>query len=568
MIESANLVNVIDISNLGLTVGHPNGTLALITKIGDLKINNDNTLYDVLVVPEYTIRFKGKHDCGDLVDNSMVFICLMLIMLVRFLSKTLWHQRLGHPTNQVLDVPKTTLSLDSYSISDHLCDTCNGIRASLNQILMCNKRFKSQKKIDNENPKRPYDEGRVSSNDDDTELSPNNQGNDDSDATTMDETNNTHPGGNVSDGTDFINDLYENSEFNYEIEGLPVNIVRRSSRQTKLPTSLNDFVNEGKVKYGVERVIDAMNVEIEALNKNNNWEITNLPANRNAIGKKGIDFDEIFSPVVKMSNVRCVIALSVTNNLPLFELDVNNAFLYGDLNEEIYMTIPQGFVNKDNKTKVYRLVKSLYGLKQSPRMWNEKLANVLKENDFVQSINDHYLFTKSKNNKFIALLVYVDDIVVTRNCKDEIDKFKTFLKSKFQIKDLGHLKYFLGIKVIETNKDLCLTQRKYCLELLKEYGLIGCKSVSTPMEPNSCLAQYMHSPLKSHLNCPLNVFRYLKTSPDILSRGLKVDMLILAYFKLCVLILKCEVGVSFGRLANSQGLNVFFQGSIYSVKPA
>ncbi|GKB84555.1 ribonuclease H-like domain-containing protein, partial [Tanacetum coccineum] len=175
-------------------------------------------------------------------------------------------------------------------------------------------------------------------------------------------------------------------------------------------------------------------------------------------------------------------------------------------------------------------------------------------NGFVQSSNDHSLFTKSKSNKFIALLVYVDDIVITGNCVDEIDKFKIFLKSKFKIKDLGHLKYFLGIEVIKTGKDLCLSQRKYCLELLKEYGLLGCKPVSTPMEPNSvllyipskddplldniigyqkllgkliylthtrpdiaysvhCLAQYMHSPLKSHLNCALNILRYLKGAP-------------------------------------------------------
>ncbi|GKF11775.1 ribonuclease H-like domain-containing protein, partial [Tanacetum coccineum] len=182
------------------------------------------------------------------------------------------------------------------------------------------------------------------------------------------------------------------------------------------------------------------------------------------------------------------------------------------------MTILKGFAYKDNKNKF---------------------------------ANDHSFFTKSKNNKFIALLVYVDDIVVTGNCVDEIDKFKSFLKSKFKIKDLGHLKYFLGIEVIKSDKDLCLSQRKYCLELLKDYGLLGCKLVFTPMVPNSvlpykpteddpllnnitgyqklfgkliylthtrpdiayyvhCLAQYMQSPLKSHLSCALNVLRYLK----------------------------------------------------------
>ncbi|GKD58230.1 ribonuclease H-like domain-containing protein [Tanacetum coccineum] len=241
----------------------------------------------------------------------------------------------------------------------------------------------------------------------------------------MDETNNTHPEGIVLDETNFRNAFYENSKVNYETEEFPVHTLRRSSRQTKLPSSLNDFIVEGKVKYEVERV-----------------EITHLPPNRKAIGnkwiykikykssgdidiykarlvvkgfnkKEGIDFDETFSYVVKMSTVRCVIALCVTNNWPLFQLDVNNAFLYGDLNEDIYMTIPKGFASKDNKNKVCKLVKSLYGLKQPPRKWNENLVSVLKENGFVQSANDRSLFTKSKSNKFIALFVYVDDIVIT-----------------------------------------------------------------------------------------------------------------------------------------------------------
>nr|GEU47413.1 hypothetical protein [Tanacetum cinerariifolium] len=157
--------------------------------------------------------------------------------------------------------------------------------------------------FENENPKRPNDEGRVSSNNDETELSPDIQGNGNSKSISMDEKNNIHPEGTVPNETDFVNDFYENSEFNSEVEELLVNTVRRSTRQTKLPTNLNDFIIEGKVKYGVEKVvnyanlnhesfcfasglnksieptcyeeaildnnwIDAMNTEIEALNKN------------------------------------------------------------------------------------------------------------------------------------------------------------------------------------------------------------------------------------------------------------------------------------------------------------
>ncbi|GJY86978.1 ribonuclease H-like domain-containing protein [Tanacetum coccineum] len=174
------LVNVIDISNLGLTVVHPNGTQALITKIGDLKINNDITLYDVLVVPEYTA-------------NRSVGIGRQYNGLYLF-----------DVDNAFLDVLKTTLSLDRHSTSNHLCDTCNKAKQIREPFPLSD--HKSIKI------------GRVSSNNDGIELSPDNQGNDDSEATSIDETNNTHPEDNVSNETNFINDFYENSEFNSKIE--------------------------------------------------------------------------------------------------------------------------------------------------------------------------------------------------------------------------------------------------------------------------------------------------------------------------------------------------------------
>ncbi|GKB12493.1 ribonuclease H-like domain-containing protein, partial [Tanacetum coccineum] len=483
MTASANfLTNVVDVSNLGLTVGHPNGTQALITKIGDLKINNEVTLYDVLVVPEYTVSLLSVHKLSidnklfvtfdesncyiqELKANKNVGIGKQLNGLYLFdvnnackivsnnciancfTSKTLLHQRLGHPADQVLDVLKTTLKLDSHSKSDHLCDTCNKAKQTREPFLLSNHKTTKIGELVHldvcENPKRPNDEGRVSSNDDGPELIPDiNQGNDDSGATFIDETNNTHPEGTVSDETDFTNDFYENSEFNSKTEELPVHTLRRSSRQTKLPSSLNDFIVERKVKYRVERVVDyanlnhdnycfiyalnksveptcyeeaildsnwvdAINAEIEALNENHTWEITDLPPNR----KEGIDFDETFYRVVKMSTVRCVVALSVTNNWPLFQLDVNNAFLYRDLDEDIYMTIPKGFANKDNKNKM-PLLDNITGYQ-----------------------------------KLLGKLIY-----------------------------LTHTRPNIAYSV-------------------------------------HCLAQYMHSPLKSHLNSALNVLRYLKGAP-------------------------------------------------------
>lgn len=217
------------------------------------------------------------------------------------------------------------------------------------------------------------------------------------------------------------------------------------------------------------------------------------------------------------------------------------------------MLPPPGFFNEGDN-KVCLLKKSLYGLKQAPRQWNHKLSEALFEAGFEQSKNDHSLFIKTKDNTVLFLLVYVDDLVITCNSESEIESFKVFLKNKFKIKDLGELKYFLGIEVLKSKNGLCLNQRKYCLELLHELGLLACKPVMTPLPENivlahkesdddkylknitnyqklvgkliyltltrpdiayaiHCLSQHMHAPLQSHLSIGLRVLKYLKLAP-------------------------------------------------------
>ncbi|KAI3520152.1 hypothetical protein L1887_09385 [Cichorium endivia] len=400
--------------------------------------------------------------------------------------------------------------------------------------------------------------------------------------------------------------------------GAPTLGFRRSSRDRRVPTRYDDFVIEGKHKFGIEKTVGyvrldsdsvcfaaslnksiepnsfseavkdpnwirAMNEEMEALNRNGTWIVTDLPKGRKPIGckwvykikykstgeierfkarlvakgfsqREGLDFDETFSPVAKLITVRCVLSVAVQFNWKLYQLDVNNAFLYGSLEEDVYMSLPPGYFS-ENDHQVCKLVKSLYGLKQAPRKWNEKLTSSLLEFGFVQSKNDYSLYVKQKGDTFIVLLVYVDDIVLTGNNEDEIESVKCFLKTKFLIKDLGILKYFLGIEIVNISDGLCLSQRKYCLELLYEFGLLGAKPINTPLDVNvkissesvssgddllaniseyqkligkliyltntrpdisftvQTLSQFMHAPRKSHLKIAIRVLRYLKLCP-------------------------------------------------------
>ncbi|GJT99861.1 ribonuclease H-like domain-containing protein [Tanacetum coccineum] len=287
-----------------------------------------------------------------------------------------------------------------------------------------------------------------------------------------------------------------------------------------------------------------------ALLRNDTWEVTDVPKDRKAISSKwvfkikyksngeidrykarlvakgfnqmkGVDFEETFSPIVKMFTVRCLLNLDVLNCWPIYQLDVNSAFLYGDLVETVYMKLPEGYFPTDNN-KVCRLKKSLYGLKQAPRKWNAKLTYALVENGFSQSKSDYSLYTKFDKGVFVALLVYVDDIIITCNSISTIEKFKTFLKFKFMIKDIGKLKCFLGIEVIDTVKGICLNQRKYVLDLLSEYGMLACKPAKTPLQsklsiPNEATVD---DPLLDNITDYQKLMRKLiyltNTRPDIL----------------------------------------------------
>ena len=172
-----------------------------------------------------------------------------------------------------------------------------------------------------------------------------------------------------------------------------------------------------------------------------------------------MDYIDTFSPVVKLVIVKLLLALAAIHSWFLVQLEVNNAFFHGDLTEEVYMSLPQGYSHEEEtlpSNTVCRLHKSIYGLKQASRQWFAKFSSFLLDKGF----------TKRNGESFFALLVYVDHIVINDNDYRTIEKLKTFLDNQFKLKDLGQLKYFLGLEVARSRKGIFVNQRHYALQLL------------------------------------------------------------------------------------------------------
>ena len=183
-----------------------------------------------------------------------------------------------------------------------------------------------------------------------------------------------------------------------------------------------------------------------------------------------------------MTTVRTILALAASQSWKLSQMDVKNAFLHGDLKEEVYITLPNGMPISTNH--VCKLKRSLYGLKQAPRIWFEKFKSTLLGFSYTQSKFDSSLFLKKTSTGIVVLLVYVDDILVTGSDIQAIDHLKNLLNSTFKMKDLGQLHYFLGLEVHYRPKGIFLNQQKYIQDLVELARLKGSNSVETPMEIN------------------------------------------------------------------------------------
>ncbi|KAE8669591.1 hypothetical protein F3Y22_tig00112230pilonHSYRG00138 [Hibiscus syriacus] len=258
----------------------------------------------------------------------------------------------------------------------------------------------------------------------------------------------------------------------------------------------------------------AMVEEMESLNHNRTWELVPLPEGKKPIGckwvykkkpvvtekegekfkarlvakgfsqQKGVDYDEIFSPVVRHTSIRAVLALVASWDLHLEQMDVKTAFLHGDLEEQIYMRQPEGFTQPGNEHLVCRLKKSLYGLKQSPRQWYKRFDSYMIKIGYNRCEYDCCVYVKSLDDgSFIFLLLYVDDMLIAAKNMDDVIGLKTLLSHEFDMKDLGATKKILGMEICRDrdSRKLRLSQRGYVEKMLERFAMSSAKPVSTPL---------------------------------------------------------------------------------------
>ena len=261
--------------------------------------------------------------------------------------------------------------------------------------------------------------------------------------------------------------------------------------------------------------ITAIQEEMDSLMKNNTWILVDKPENKKLVDckwifkkkegitgigstrykarlvakgftqKEGIDFNEIFSPVVKQASIRAIMAKAVTFDLEVDQMDVKTTFLHGNLEETIYMKQPRGF-ESSNANQVCLLKKSLYGLRQAPRQWNLRFDEFLTRIGFTKSCYDPCVYYNGQ----LYLLLYVDDILIVGKSRREISNLKLILSSEFDMKDLGQAKRILGIDIKRRRPDvIMLSQKNYLVKVLQKFNMDKAKPVSIPLSPQFKLSK-------------------------------------------------------------------------------
>ncbi|KAJ0817154.1 putative RNA-directed DNA polymerase [Helianthus annuus] len=329
--------------------------------------------------------------------------------------------------------------------------------------------------------------------------------------------------------------------------------------------------------------VEAMQEELAQFAKLKVWELVDLPKGEREIGTKwvfrckkdergivtrnkarlvvkgfnqqeGIDYNEVFALVARLEAIRLFLAFASFKGFKVYQLDVKSAFLYGKVQELVYVSQPEGFVDPDYPDRVYKLDKALYGLHQPPRAWYETLSTHLLKNGFERGQIDSTLFIKRKKEDFLLVQVYVDDIIFGSSDENMCKEFEQVMKSKFEMSAMGELSYFLGLQVEQKEDGMFIHQTKYVYDILDRFKMNDCTTCNTPICENHnlgpdhestedvdpthyramigslmyltasrpdimfavCLcARYQANPKESHMKAVKRILRYLKGKPKL-----------------------------------------------------
>ncbi|GKC62873.1 putative ribonuclease H-like domain-containing protein [Tanacetum coccineum] len=205
--------------------------------------------------------------------------------------------------------------------------------------------------------------------------------------------------------------------------------------------------------------------------------------------EEGIDYDEVFAPVARIEAIRLFLAFASYMGFTVYQMDVKSAFLYGTIEEEVYVHQPPGFVDPAHPNKVYKVIKALYGLHQAPRAWYETLSSFLMENGFRRGTIDKTLFIKKNKSDIMLVQVYVDDIIFGSTKKSMCTEFEDCMHKRFQMSSMGELTFFLGLQVKQQPDGIFISQDKYVADILKKFDFWSIRTATTPIESNKPLVK-------------------------------------------------------------------------------
>ncbi|KAJ9553795.1 hypothetical protein OSB04_017840 [Centaurea solstitialis] len=366
-------------------------------------------------------------------------------------------------------------------------------------------------------------------------------------------------------------------------------ITRKQSKSLPNPhlSMISVFLSQTEPKKAYDAMkdpswIEAMQEELLQFVLQHVWDLVDLPKGHRVIGTKwifrnktdergiviknkarlvaqgytqeeGIDYDDVFAPVARIEAIRLFLAFASYKGFKVYQMDVKSAFLYGTIDEEVYVSQPPGFEDPKYPDKVYKLRKALYGLHQAPRAWYDTLSSYLLENKFERGVIEKTLFIKRTKTDMLLVQIYVDDIIFGSTKDDMCKEFEELMHKKFKMSSMGELTFFLGLQVKQKPEGIFINQSKYVASMLQKFGMNDAKPVSTPMETHKHLtadvegeevdvhhyrsmigslmyltasrpdimfavcvcARFLVRPKESHLHAVKRIFKYLKGQPRL-----------------------------------------------------